>query len=547
MAYNTKDELMEQSTQELGIYLSTLYVYKTKIFMKSGEKTAQFKKRKDALSAEKPKLFAKLDVNSMSKEEKISAILELERLENVGELPSNVNYKVLLQNEKEIGKIIIGEKVGDKKKALNNIENTPETKKGDVLVLLGFPKEQTTETTQAPETEIQQANSSVGADPNTIIDKPQRGRPRKNISKTQSKQIIDRMINKGLYEKLEEFEKIKPEELTVEQLSDLEKLQSSIAANMYRKTSKEKFEKGEDYLLRISNLVGKKEGTMVNPTDPLIAVAQQTNDAMKNQPPPRQIATIQAQPTAEEQKQEYEVKMPPAQPQQQAPQSPKLPPKISNILGGSKQPASAVDATTTISGDKSIGDVRQIGLAPYTELAKADEILPPKTERQKSLERFANFNWKGRGSTNNSALADLSPFQKIDDIEYNLRYGKTFKLIAKIPVQEYFKPNMAKRCENLFTKPQYVPNDKVMALMQPSTPIGFAASTDKNRNVLVNEKQFDKMLPKYTDRPKKYNALNASHGLESYYPNDMIMPPIDDPLQNSSVIIHPDTNQIFYT
>jgi hypothetical protein len=141
----------------------------------------------------------------------------------------------------------------------------------------------------------------------------------------------------------------------------------------------------------------------------------------------------------------------------------------------------------------------------------------------------------------------MSPFQKIDDIEYNLRYGKTFKLVAKIPVQEYYKPNMAKRCENLFTKPQYVPNDKVMALMQPSTPIGFAASTDKNRNVLVNEKEFDKLLPKYSDRPKKHNALSASHGLESYYPNDMIMPPIDDPLQNSSVIIHPDTNQLFYT
>ena len=119
MSYNTKEELLEQSTQDLGSYLSTLYVYKTKIFMKPDEKVTQFKKRKDALSAEKPKLFAKLDVGSMTKEEKISAILELERLENVGELPSDVNYKVLLQNEKEIGKIIIGTKVGDRKKALN--------------------------------------------------------------------------------------------------------------------------------------------------------------------------------------------------------------------------------------------------------------------------------------------------------------------------------------------------------------------------------------------------------------------------------------------
>jgi len=562
MSYNTKEELLEQSTQDLGSYLSTLYVYKTKIFMKPNEKTTDFKKRKDALSASKPKLFEKLDIGSMTKEEKISAILELERLENVGELPSDVNYKVLLQNEKEIGKIIIGTKVGDKKKALNNIENTPETKKGDVLVLLGFPKEQTTETTQAPETAIQQqAQSSVGADPNTIIDKPLRGRPPKKLSKTQVKDVADDLIILGYKNRLHELEKIEPEKVTEKDLEDMRQLEIILSYRMYKNTVKVKNPlAGEEYLSRIKKLVGKKEGTMVNPTDPLIAVAQQSNDAMKDQPPPRQIATVQAQPTAEEQKEEHEVKMPPAQPQQQAqqaqqqaPQSPKLPPKISNILGGSKQPAPAqpqavvANVPATISGDKSIGDLRQIGLAPYTELAKADEVLPPKTERQKSLERFANFNWKGRGATNNSALADLSPFQRIDDIEYNLRYGKTFKLVAKIPVQEYYKPNMAKRCENLFTKPQYVPNDKVMALMQPSTPIGFAASTDKNRNVLVNEKEFDKLLPKYSDRPKKHNALSASHGLESYYPNDMIMPPIDDPLQNSSVVIHPDTNQLFYT
>lgn len=566
MSYNTKEELLELPTQKLLSYLGTLIAYKTKIFMKPGEKPGEFKIRKDAHKESNAEYFKNLPtkLNELKKEERINTILELEKMDTIGELPKDINYKNLLETEKEVGNILVGIKADGKRKALDAVENTPDDRKEFIHTLIGHkPPAQTTatatETAKSPSQETaiqQQAQSSVGADPTTIIDKPQRGRPKK-LSKTQSKQIIDRMINKGLYEKLEEFEKIKPEELTVEQLSDLEKLQSSIAANMYRKTSKEKFEKGEDYLLRISKLVGKKEGTMVNPTDPLIAVAQQSNDAMKDQPPPRQMATIQAQPTAEEQKEEHEVKMPPSQPQQQAqqqmPQSPKLPPKISNILGGSKQPAPAqpqavvANVPATISGDKSIGDIRQIGLAPYTELAKADEVLPPKTERQKSLERFANFNWKGRGATNNSALADLSPFQRIDDIEYNLRYGKTFKLVAKIPVQEYYKPNMAKRCENLFTKPQYVPNDKIMALMQPSTPIGFAASTDKNRNVLVNEKEFDKLLPKYSDRPKKHNALSASHGLESYYPNDMIMPPIDDPLQNSSVIIHPDTNQLFYT
>jgi hypothetical protein len=563
MSYNTKEELLEQSTQDLGSYLSTLYVYKTKIFMKPNEKTTDFKKRKDALKASKPKLFEKLDVGSMTKEEKISAILELERHENVGELPSDVNYKVLLQNEKEIGKIIIGTKVGDKKKALNNIENTPETKKGDVLVLLGFPKEQTTETTQAPETAIQQqAQSSVGADPTTIIDKPQRGRPKK-LSKTQIKEVADDLIILGYKNRLHELEKIEPEKVTEKDLEDMRQLEIILSYRMYKKTVDVKNPlKGEEYLSRIKKLVGKKEGTMVNPTDPLIAVAQQSNDAMREQPPPRQIASVQAEPSQEEQKQEYEVKLAPAQPQQQAqqqapqsPQSPKIPPKISNILGGAKQPAPAQPqavvanaSATNGSGDKSIGNVREIGIGAFDQLAKADEVIPPESQRQKSLAVFANMKWIPKGGNNNSVLADLSPFQKLDDIEYNLRYGRTFKINAKRQVQDYHKPAMLKRCASLFTQPQFTPNTKIITVMQPSTPIGFAESNDnKTRNVLINEKEFDKLLPKYSDRPKKYNALSASHGLESYYPNEMIMPPGKDPLQNSSIVIHPDTGTSYFT
>jgi hypothetical protein len=156
--------------------------------------------------------------------------------------------------------------------------------------------------------------------------------------------------------------------------------------------------------------------------------------------------------------------------------------------------------------------------------------------------------WIPKGGNNNSVLADLSPFQKLDDIEYNLRYGRTFKINAKRQVQDYHKPAMLKRCASLFTQPQFTPNTKIITVMQPSTPIGFAESNDnKTRNVLINEKEFDKLLPKYSDRPKKYNALSASHGLESYYPNEMIMPPGKDPLQNSSIVIHPDTGTSYFT
>ena len=569
MSYNTKDDLLEKSTQKLLSYLGTLMNYKTKIFMKVGEKAGEFKIRRDEFEASNAEYLKNLPtkLNSLSKEQRIQAILDLEQKEGIGELPRNPNYKNLLETEKEVGNILVGVNADGKRKALNFVENTSEDRKDYINSLIGAQATATapapeTATAPAPETAIQQqANSSVGADPNTIIDAPpRRGRPPKKLSKTQIKEVADDLIILGYKNRLHELEKIEPEKVTEKDLEDMKQLEIILSYRMYKKTVDVKNPlKGEEYLTRIKKLVGKKEGTMVNPTDPLIAVAQQSNDAMKDQPPPRQIATIQAQPTAEEQKEEQEVKMPPAQPQQQqaqqqmpkSPKSPKIQPKISNILGGAKQPAPAVVANvpaTTISGDKSIGNVREIGLAPFDELAKRDEVIPPESQRQKSLAVFANMKWIPPGGNNNSVLANLSPFQKIDDIEYNLRYGKTFKINAKRQVQDYHKPAMLKRCASLFTQPQFIPNDKVMALMQPSTPIGFAESNDRQvRNVLVNEKEFDKMLPKYSDRPKKYNPLSASHGLESYYPNEMIMKPINDTLQNSSVIIHPDTNQLFYT
>ena len=564
MSYNTKDELLEKSTQKLLSYLGTLMNYKTKIFMKVGEKPGDFKIRRDEFEASNAEYLKNLPtkLNSLSKEQRIQAILDLERKEGIGELPRNPNYKNLLETEKEVGNILVGVNADGKRKALNFVENTSEDRKDYINFLVGAQAQTTatatetaTETTQtpAPETAIQQqAQSAVGADPNTIIDKPpRRGRPPKNIL---GKDIKDNLIILGLKDKLSKLEKIKPEDMTAGDLEDMNELQAALSYRMYKKTENVNPEKGEEYLSRVKRLVGKK-GVMVNPTDPLIA--QQATDAMKDQPPPRQIASVQAEPSQEEEKQEYDVKIAPAQPpQQQMPQSPKSPVKISSILGGKKPSAGAPTVAdgnlTNANGDRSIGNVREIGIGVYDELAKQDEIIPPQSQRQKSLEQFANMRWIPKGGNNNSVLADLSPFQKIDDLEYNLRYGKTFKINAKIPVRDYYKPAMLKRCQSFFTQPQFTPNDKIITLMQPSTPIGFAHSNDnKTRNVLINEKEFNKkenmdFLPKYTDRPKKSNPFSACNGLESYYPNEMIMPPSKDPLQNSSIVIHPDTNQSYF-
>jgi len=585
--YNTEESVKQlvggvkhQRFNNLKAYLNTLKSYKTKLIQRPDESDVQFEIRQARTKQEYPEIHRAL-MRATKEPQVIDLILKLEKHPTVGDLPHDVDFRLMASKQKEIGNRLIG--VSSTGTRNNQNQYIPKFKQEDVpsiLELLNLQKSpQTTETAtaQAPETLIQkQAQSAVGADPNTIVDAPpRRGRPLKNVSKKRAKDIKDEFIILGLKKRLQELEKIKPEDLTKEDIDDITELEAALSYRMYKKTEEINPEKGEEYLSRVKKLMTRlkdedyvpppknkprKEGEVViNPSDPMLGVF--ADKAMREQPAPTQIAPIQAQPTTEEQKEEHEVKLAPAQPQQaqqqapQAPQSPKLPPKISNILGGSKQPAPAQPqavvanaSATNGSGDKSIGNVREIGLAPFDELAKRDEVIPPESQRQKSLAVFANMKWIAPGGNNNSVLADMSPFQKIDDIEYNLRYGKTFKINAKRQVQDYHKPAMLKRCASLFTQPEFIPNDKVIALMQPSTPIGFAESNDRQvRNVLVNEKEFDKMLPKYSDRPKKYNPLSASHGLESYYPNEMIMKPINDTLQNSSVIIHPDTNQLFYT
>jgi hypothetical protein len=582
--YNTAESVREmvggvkhQRFNNLKAYLGALRSYKTKLIQRPDESDVQYETRQARTKQEFPQLHKALEKN-LKEQQIIDLILQVERHAQVGDFPEDVDFRLMASKQKEIGDRLLG--LSQKGKRNNPKQYIPKIKEEDVssvLELLNLQKSrQMTETAtkQAPETAIeQQAQSAVGADPNTIIDKP--ASREYTIPKKQA--ISDPIVIKGFAQKLRKLEKLKTkgESVVKEELQMMREYKESLASKVLKNPKNEKlreeFERvtkvikskeDEDYVPPPKNRPMKEGEVVINPSDPMLGVF--ADKAMREQPPPRQIAPIQAQPTAEEQKEEHEVKLAPAQPQQaqqqapqspQSPQSPKLPPKISNILGGSKQPAPAQPqavvanaSATNGSGDKSIGNIREIGLAVFDELAKRDEVIPPESQRQKSLAVFANMKWIPPGGNNNSVLANMSPFQKIDDIEYNLRYGKTFKINAKRQVQDYHKPAMLKRCASLFTQPEFIPNDKVIALMQPSTPIGFAESNDRQvRNVLVNEKEFDKMLPKYSDRPKKYNPLSASHGLESYYPNEMIMKPINDTLQNSSVIIHPDTNQLFYT
>ena len=307
------------------------------------------------------------------------------------------------------------------------------------------------------------------------------------------------------------------------------------------------------------------------------ALSQMASDALDSQPKERQIAPVNPKPEIyegqegrvifqeqEEQKQEYDIKSAPVRRapetlQGSEPKSTVLPKSLSQLIGKIKtkvgeniQEVVSTDATQA-QRDSKIGNVRDIGIAPYDALAKAENVIPSMSEREKSLQRFCNLKWIPKGGNNNSRLADLSPFQKIEDHEYDMRYGKTFKMKCKIPVQDYYKPYMYEQCKKYFTN-GFEPAFRNEGIMQPTTVIGFAESDTKKdmiRNVLINEKEFDnskntEFLPKYSDRPKAGSPFTACNGLESYYPNKPIMPPIRDPLQKPSISIHPDTGKMFY-
>ena len=565
MSYHTEKDFKPYSVNDLKSYLKTLKGYKSKLIKKDTESALEFEKRRQAIIGEHNDYYQ--TSKSKKKKEIIDEILAFEKKQPVGDF-ENYDYELLLKNEKTIGDYVWGKTArGDR------ITEFTHTIPADQLMVIknlmeegikvGLQKEQESAAAAAsvevekPEEveEVEEASEQeeepiqigkqeeeqpvvvqqpvvqqpVGADPNTIID------PVVMTSKVE-----------GFEKKFEEFKKgkIKKEE----HITNLKEYMDILKPHLYKK---EHVAVSEEY-----EKVGKELQELENDVQGMVVMGQrQTTGSMQvvnPEPEVKKITTRRVPEEVLEQKQEY---------------------KTTSLPASSSAPKTAYDVLTsgstkykveeTVSfedipygqNDKSIGDVRKIGIGVYDELAKKDDILPSLSQREKSLKRFADFKWITQGGNNNSVLADMSPFQKIDDMEYKLRYGQTFKIKAKIPFDIKKRPDLVKRCETKFMmKPDFVPVSKIMTVEQPSTPIGFAETAEAAslvRNVLINEKGFDnsknmEFIPKYEDRPKPSNPFSICTGLQSYYPNEMIKIPDNDPLQHPSIIIHPDSNQIMY-
>jgi hypothetical protein len=573
MSYHTEKDFKAYSVNDLKSYLKTLKGYKSKLIKKDTESALEFEKRRQAIIGEHGDYYQAS--KSKKKKEIIDEILAFEKKQPVGDF-ENYNYELLLKNEKTIGDYVWGNTArGDR------ITEFTHTIPADQLMVIknlmeegikvGLQKEQESATAAAsvevekPEEveEVEEASEqeeepikigkqeeeqpvvvqqpvvqqSVGADPNTIIDP-----------------VVMGGKLEGYEKKFQEFKegKMKKEE----HITNLKEYMNILKPHLYKKEHaavSEEYEKVGKELQELENdvqgmvVMGQKQTTgsmqAVNPVPEVKKMATRMTTRRAPEAVPEEVL---------EQKQEYESTLLPA--------SSSAPKTAYDVLtsGSTKYKVEEAVSFEDIpygQNDKSIGDVRKIGIGVYDELAKKDDILPSLSQREKSLKRFADFKWITQGGNNNSVLADMSPFQKIDDMEYKLRYGQTFKIKAKIPFDITKRPDLVKRCETKYMmKPDFVPVSKIMTVEQPSTPIGFAETAEAAslvRNVLINEKGFDnsknmEFIPKYEDRPKPSNPFSICTGLQSYYPNEMIEIPVNDPLQKPSIIIHPDTNSIMY-
>jgi hypothetical protein len=586
MSYHTEKDFKAYSVNDLKSYLKTLKGYKSKLIRKDAESALEFEKRRQAIIGEHGDYYQAS--KSKKKKEIIDEILVFEKKQPVGDF-ENYDYELLLKNEKTIGDYVWGKTArGDR------ITEFTHTIPADQLMVIrnlmeegikvGLQKEQESaaaaasveveekpveveekpveveekpveveEVEEEKPIQIGQEELTVGADANTIVDVP------KEIKKLKKPRVYKVKKGKDLPAaqmfsfdpvKVQGYEEriLKGDMSKEERLSNLKEYKDYLKKGLYKKEN--------DEITKRYGEVSKELQELENDIQGMVVMGQrQTTGSMQAvnpEPEVKKMTTKRVPEEVLEQKQE----------------STSLPTSSSSAA-----PKTAYDVLTSGStkykveeavsfedipygqNDKSIGDVRKIGIGVYDELAKKDDILPSLSQREKSLKRFADFKWITQGGNNNSVLADMSPFQKIDDMEYKLRYGQTFKIKAKIPFDIKKRPDLVKRCETKYMmKPDFVPVSKIMTVEQPSTPIGFAETAEAAslvRNVLINEKGFDnsknmEFIPKYEDRPKPSNPFSICTGLQSYYPNEMIEIPDNDPLQKPSIIIHPDTNQIMY-
>ena len=176
-------------------------------------------------------------------------------------------------------------------------------------------------------------------------------------------------------------------------------------------------------------------------------------------------------------------------------------------------------------GDQNIGNIRAIGLAPMSAPAREEEVIPPPSERAKSLRRFANFRWVY--SNQNSDLGYDSPFQRMQDQEDKRRFGMCYLPTSKLPKPETQKD--LNKVKSFNTYP-LVPSQSLSGIMQPAGELSFMSSTNPNaRKIGIDEKQFAN-TKLYNFEPTQVD-LKPNNPFSSFYG----MEPLDQIKRNPNI------------
>jgi hypothetical protein len=150
-----------------------------------------------------------------------------------------------------------------------------------------------------------------------------------------------------------------------------------------------------------------------------------------------------------------------------------------------------------------------------TSAAREEEVIPPPSERAKSLRRFVNFRWVY--STQNSSLGYDSPFQKIEDQENRRKFNQCY-----LPTNKLQRPETQEDLDKAksFNTYPLVPQQSLVGMMQPASELSFKTSTNPNaRKITIDEKQFaDTKL--YNFEPtqvniKPTNPFSSMYGMEA--------------------------------
>jgi hypothetical protein len=340
-------------------------------------------------------------------------------------------------------------------------------------------------------------------EPEPVEVKPQKEPESESDVEEQKEEAKEKETKPTLLAEIQKYRKKKGE-----QLPPIEKAKFNIGK--YKQNKELMFDE------QLNNFENQMESLLkLKPTDTYLIeeTQKELSDSLKNMRKNLNEKDKKQMDMMKEKLNEYRIKVTSKQPEQVVED---INPSFESIEKTSVSQNTVESSFKTLSGDQDIGNVRAIGfLGPSEAAAREEEVIPPPSERAKSLRRFVNFRWVY--STQNSSLGYDSPFQKIEDQENRRKFNYCYLPTNKLPKPETQED--LDKAKSFNTYP-LVPQQSLVGMMQPASELSFKTSTNPNaRKITIDEKQFaDTKL--YNFEPtqvniKPTNPFSSMYGMEA--------------------------------